>query len=676
MNAEYDTYQTDLETTIGSLSVNNLSASSFSTRASSGSETSVQIEFSRLAKRCLKRKIPKKHLKKHETDSSLACHNFKRSHLPRFHHYPEMITRSLLHEILYLALNQIEDDIQLGDFIRYLREGHMTFNNVQKFIPSNATSIKDVERMFNKAKILFPSHMEIRLNGETHMRMLKLHMKVPDICKLCRRYITELCLPNDLHKMVETLLMVCPPEMKLINKKSAQLANYEGRAMAYIVFVLKLLFGLDNTREMRISESAKKINGVIDEHGLNKEPLFVWSEWVKFIEMRNVILAQCHYPTSVQLDPSSTQNPHLYMHYLKEQEEKNDQNAEDPAKYHLSIENMDTIFKKLCKLHETENDKPAFKFLPSLTPKTYCMNYLLSDHTMTENIHIPEFMHQKFENTDILSFLKPSLLRSFFHENGIKLRVNKLECSNNINFTDLFWARYPNKVSPYTFAVANHLIIYKFNVTDEQWKENCKREEALRQETADMKSEEQGALIASHLAFIDELNAKALAEKKLRKARTKTANNTDNEILNESANEVEEDYCIPLFDYDVSDDEDNTDNDCIDEDADDDTCLRFDVSNYDYWMNLGYVDNLRRDQFNLLQTKFPKHFNWLLEQCSSVIECRARELYSELLLIENQFAYVIEDFSKMTNIVLKQKPELYRPLPGLYKFIRFMQKRW
>lgn len=677
MNAEYETYQTDLETTIRSLSVNNLSASSFSTKASSGSENSVRIEFSRLAKRCLKRKIPKKHLQKHEHDGSMDCHSFKRADINKSC-YPEIVTRSVLYEILYLALNQIEDEIQLGDLIRYLREGHLTFYNVSKFIPANVTGTQNIERKFNKAKNLFPSHNYVRLLAANHMQLLKVHMKVPDMSKLCRRYITELCLPNDLHKMIDTMLMVCPPEMKIKNKKAVdELANYEGRAMAYIMFVLKLLFGLDNTREIQISESAKKINSTIEEVEVSKEPLFVWSEWVKFIQMRNVILAQCHYPTSLQLDPGATQNPHLYVHYLKEQEEKEDQNKEENAKCHLSIENMDTVFKKLCKLHETEDEKPAFKFLSSLTPKTYCMNYLLNDHTMTESIHIPEFMQQKFENADILSYLKPSLLKSFFHEKNIKLTVNRLDCNDNINFTDFFCSRYPNKVSPYAFGYANHLILYKFNVTDEEWKENCKHEENRKQAIATKKSEEQGALIASHLAFIEEQNEKALAEKKLRKVRIKDENNAENEILNDSLNEInrqEDEYCIPLFDYDVSDDEE-VDNDCIADD-DDEACLRFDVSNYDYWMNLGYADDLRRDQFKLLQTKLPKHFNWLLEQCSNTIECNARDVYKELMLIENQFAYVVEDFSKMSNIVLKQNPERYRQVTGLYKFIRFMQRRW
>lgn len=659
------------------MSVNNLSASSFSTKGSSGSENSVRIEFSRVAKRCLKRKIPKKHLHKHEQDASLGCHSFKRSAILR-NCYPEILTRSVLYEILYLALNQIEDDIQLGDIIRYLREGHISFYSVTQFIPSNVTSINSVNRTFNKASNLFPSANYVRFIAAKHMRALKVHMKVPDMSKLCRRYLTELCLPNDLHKMIDTILMVCPPEMKIKNKNSTEkLANYEGRAMAYIIFVLKLLFGLDNTREMQISASAIKINSKIKEFGLNKEALFVWSEWTKFIQMRNVILAQCHYPTSLQVDPNSTQTTHLYVHYLKDQEEKEEMLiSDDKGKCHVSIENMDTVFKKLCKLHEIETEKPSFKFLPSLTPKAYLMNYLLNDHTMTQNIHIPEFMQQKFENTDILSYLKPSLLKSFFHEKDIKLTVNRLECNGNINFTDFFCSRYPKKISPYTYT--NHLLLYNFDVTDEQWKEKCNEELNRSQETAAKQSEEHGALIASHLAFIEELREKCVAEKKLRKARIQNDKIAVNEILDESLNDIDQqdEYCIPLFDYDVSDDEKIDDGSSDNDNEENDVCIRFDVSNYDYWMNLGYTDELTREQFKLLQTKFPKHFNWLLEQCANAIECNARDVYMELLLIENQFAYVVEDFSKLSNIVLKQNPESYKRLPGLYKFIRFMQRRW
>jgi TATA box-binding protein-associated factor RNA polymerase I subunit B len=42
--------------------------------------------------------------------------------------------------------------------------------------------------------------------------------------------------------------------------KSPLTPNYEGRAMAYIIVVLKILFGLDDITENEISRVVEKIN--------------------------------------------------------------------------------------------------------------------------------------------------------------------------------------------------------------------------------------------------------------------------------------------------------------------------------------------------------------------------------------------------------------------------------
>lgn len=58
---------------------------------------------------------------------------------------------------------------------------------------------------------------------------------------------------------VERLYLLCPSIMKF-NEKSHFIPNYEGRAMAYIVVVFKILFGLDDLTEKEISRVAEKLN--------------------------------------------------------------------------------------------------------------------------------------------------------------------------------------------------------------------------------------------------------------------------------------------------------------------------------------------------------------------------------------------------------------------------------
>ena len=42
--------------------------------------------------------------------------------------------------------------------------------------------------------------------------------------------------------------------------KSSMIPNYEGRAMGYIIVVLKILFGLDDVTEKEMSRVVEKIN--------------------------------------------------------------------------------------------------------------------------------------------------------------------------------------------------------------------------------------------------------------------------------------------------------------------------------------------------------------------------------------------------------------------------------
>lgn len=51
-----------------------------------------------------------------------------------------------------------------------------------------------------------------------------------------------------------------PSEMQFKLNKSSFIPNYEGRAMAYIIVTLKILYGLDDITEKEISRVVEKIN--------------------------------------------------------------------------------------------------------------------------------------------------------------------------------------------------------------------------------------------------------------------------------------------------------------------------------------------------------------------------------------------------------------------------------
>lgn len=57
----------------------------------------------------------------------------------------------------------------------------------------------------------------------------------------------------------ERLIASSPPKM-IFNIKKSYIPNYEGRAIAFIIVVLKTLLGLDGITEYYISRIAEKIN--------------------------------------------------------------------------------------------------------------------------------------------------------------------------------------------------------------------------------------------------------------------------------------------------------------------------------------------------------------------------------------------------------------------------------
>lgn len=57
----------------------------------------------------------------------------------------------------------------------------------------------------------------------------------------------------------ERLIALSPPKMSFDRTKSC-MPNYEGRAISFIIVVLKILLGLDGITEYQISRVAEKIN--------------------------------------------------------------------------------------------------------------------------------------------------------------------------------------------------------------------------------------------------------------------------------------------------------------------------------------------------------------------------------------------------------------------------------
>ena len=112
--------------------------------------------------------------------------------------------------------------------------------------------------------------------------------------------------------------------------------NVESHAAAIILVVMKLLFGLDENSEFKISEFAEKANQILklepatnwpqpDRSPANSTPqysgkmktLFVWEEWVRWIRYRRLVLDSTHVPTAVQHNTVSKMDPDIVIRFVE-----------------------------------------------------------------------------------------------------------------------------------------------------------------------------------------------------------------------------------------------------------------------------------------------------------------------------------------------------------------------
>ena len=176
------------------------------------------------------------------------------------------ITPVLLISLLYCALRVDNCDIQLSDLVRLIREGNISFLDLKHFLP------EDHQNDAVTTGFVLPSYDFLRVHV-TYLGnfipglMSSLCAKPPDLLKLCKRYINELSLPEDLLEYVDKLLAFIPPSFKHPGR-FMQFHNYEGRAFAYIIFLMKLIFGMDDDREIEMSRAARKINTEIREKNI------------------------------------------------------------------------------------------------------------------------------------------------------------------------------------------------------------------------------------------------------------------------------------------------------------------------------------------------------------------------------------------------------------------------
>lgn len=349
-----------------------------------------------------------------------------------------------LYVILFLGLRVNNDDIQLGDILRWCREGHLTFGSYKHLFPEDMHFNK--QDRFKLSSTAWFSHSSILSTAHNFAKAFHLDgIKSPNLSNLIKRYTEELELPNELYNLILKIVLYATgsKHAKDYRLEDKQFPNYEAIALSYVIIALKMLFGLDGVSENRISASAVKINEILNvskdfkQFADGKEDskvkrLFVWRDWTKYIEYRKVCLKQCHYPTRIRLDPKDDDCPELFLHH-KVKTRKTPLDG-------LVKNHTNSIIKSLLQTVEDNTSKvekqfPNFQF--SLTPMASYVEELLNwqyiDSPYSEIQLNREILEESFSQYNLEYLINPGKLQRTLRTHQCQLYIYKYTANCDLN---------------------------------------------------------------------------------------------------------------------------------------------------------------------------------------------------------------------------------------------------
>lgn len=637
LNAEYDSFratqQSDVNRSLHELSVQSLNASLSGTDSEASSKSTGQrIKFSRRARIKMKHKLKmqKGHIEKHESDveDMLKCHGNKhQSKIAKRHKMdPESLTRATIVSLLGLALNVSQSEIQLADLMRFHREEHISATNLMQYIPEEIESGSCTETLAQLQKGQSFSHHNLNMGIARLVKFLNVKPVTPDLSKLCKRYIEELCLPTDLMIYLDRLLAVFPPKMMYSNNK--YLPHYEGRAMAFIIFLLKLLFGCNDFTEMKLSKSAAKFNALLKNLGPSYKPIFVFREWIRYLEMRKVILAQVHHPTNrlVSKEEGVEQDVALFINHNMHKKQGVDLfratvktvNRNWMSKLKDFVTNMVNTHHRL---NSDQSDPKIIEFEPSLTPnRSYFESFILCYNHDGEK-YVPEFMNEDHSERTVIPLVSPSDLKQFLrlnHQISLKTKsvpsaVCQLEFIDQTITNNVLYELLRNE-SPF-------LLIDDCN--ESTWTPPAKR-------TFQAPSHEK--ILSKVLLRNEEQHeiSRSIIEQKRDSSKDNDQTISDSTFMSNASMDLSEMSCNCSQDSFVPPYQ-NTTHSLL-------------TPNYDYWVRF-YPTSvfLTKEQFDEeIAATLPDNFRLVLEECARIIESEPSDLYKELMTVETYLFYAVQ----------------------------------
>lgn len=473
--------------------------------------------------------------------------------------------------------------------------------------------------------------------------------------------------------MALNLIIQTKPKFKIKNLRYGILPNYEGRTMAFIMLVLKLLFGLDSVTEFKFSSFAKEIN----KTDLNKK--FVFSDWMKYVEYRNVILRAHHFPTSFLFNQH---NSSLFLNFVR-----NKQFCEELEEQNLTMEIVLKLLNELNEYQQTKNEN-YLDFEPTLTPFCSYIKEILKHNVEINGFPLKKEFLIDYSNfkIDFLLFYK-TYLKSF---NGSNYEIVEKGANKNEKYTRIIGKNFDKNVEENVEEFENafkamkieeasnvclkkiqaSLIKRKFNSlenADKETEQSDKNQNIDKPTTSNKVSDKKDKLLHHKEINVDlvlskhhttlknkvgrdskgrfcskklSVNAEKAAVKPRKRGQWFISSWTENPLL-------EQQQFNPLYEITNEKSLENYVEHNLQKNKR--RKLNQDSSNYkthylphmEYWVNVANIDKeFNKFQWRDLKSSLPSTFQWLLEECARMIEQTPRDLFKEFVNVELYFLYV------------------------------------
>ncbi|XP_035782674.1 TATA box-binding protein-associated factor RNA polymerase I subunit B-like [Anopheles albimanus] len=385
--------------------------------------------------------MDEEHVTWHEMEAPInsSCHSIstatKSNRVPRgtvfsVNDWTRMNRRSVLLAILALGLNHVGSSIMLSDLWRWHEEGHLYFHDIKRYLPDSIDPESYSETISHLTRI-HCSEEEVRKCATRIVRNSLIKPRQPDLAALCLRYLGELVLPYDLMSCVTKLITISPPRWASSTWNATYFPNYEISAMQYILCAMKLLFALDGATEDKLDTATKKLNDLLLPPAPGKQkPLFVWSEWQRYVAMRRIILDQMHFPTHyMQVDVINgkpTFDSTLFVDFMEsmvvpdefETSGYRSNNNNGPIT-ERRLRNLHSILSSIAEKHQREAQgkvKPSrhYEFDPSMQPRRSYMKEILAMNAADRaSIYIPAYMWTDHSERVVAPFVNPVPLKKY-----------------------------------------------------------------------------------------------------------------------------------------------------------------------------------------------------------------------------------------------------------------------